>query len=893
MPYDPANFSFSYSHSSKHSDGQTLVYDNEDTWRGAINYSWVPVYKPLEPFKKWKTKSKYAEILKKWAFNYLPQNISANTEMTRSYTETLERDLENLENVNDSLVTYSSQFLWNRDLSIRWDLTKNLHLSFQSATRAEIEEPKNIRQINKDLAPDDYAVWKDSVWQSIKHMGSPLDYNQNFNASYKLPLNMMPIFDWLNADGTYSATYHWARGSADEYGEIKYGHTITSNRTININSSMAMEKLYNHIPFLKKVNDKFNKSGNNSNTSKKTKTTKKKSKTELAAEGEELSPEDAKKKIAGPTDEEKKEKLLAQQKKNTFSKLITIPADTTITLTHGKKTKRIIVSAKDEDGKTIPIKFKKVDENKIMVFNKADSAVKMKVSVLALEPLDDKGWYKALQYVSRFAMMVRNVSASYKNQYSLTLPGFMNNVGDVFGQKNVADAMSPGLDFAFGFIGDDYIEKARSRGWLLNSQSEYASPATISKTEDLQIKFTLEPFKNFKIDMNMAHTHTRSKSIQYMYDGNPTTHSGSFSMTTISISSALAGIGDANNGFHSSAFEKFCGSLEGYRQRVQAQYENTVYPEGTTYAGTKFNAEKTPVELYSADVMVPAFLNAYTGYKSLKLFPTIARMLPNWSMKYSGLSNLPWIRDHFKSVNINHGYKSIYAVGAYSSYSTYKSFMGDNIGFINSTTTGNPVPNSMFNISTVSINEAFSPLLGLDFTLPNNLTFKAEYRTTRVMTLSMTSVQLNETLSKDWVFGVGYKIADFRFIRSKAKALAAKNSRNNRGDGDDDNNSRSNTKKSSTQNNKSKGFAHDLNLRLDVSWRKQAAITRDIATVSSQATSGNNAFKLAFTADYSLSRLLTMSFYYDRQSNTPLLSSSSYPTVTQDFGLSMKFSLTR
>ena len=311
----------------------------------------------VKPFKKWKTKSKYADILKKWAFNYMPQNISANTEMTRSYSETLERDLENLENVNDSLVTYSSQFLWNRDLSIRWDLTKNLHLSFQSATRAEIEEPKNIRQINKDLAPDDYAVWKDSVWQSIKHMGSPLDYNQNISASYKLPLNMMPIFDWLNADGTYSSTYHWARGSADEFGMIKYGHTITSNRTININSSMAMEKLYNHIPFLKKVNDKFNKSGNKSNTTKK-ETPKKKSKTELAAEGEEQSPEDAKKKIAQPTAEEKQANLLAQQKKNTFSKLVTIPADTSMVITHGKKTKRIIVSAKDEDGKSLPIKFK-------------------------------------------------------------------------------------------------------------------------------------------------------------------------------------------------------------------------------------------------------------------------------------------------------------------------------------------------------------------------------------------------------------------------------------------------------------------------------------------------------------------------------------------------------
>ena len=57
--------------------------------------------------------------------------------------------------------------------------------------------------------------------------------------------------------------------------------------------------------------------------------------------------------------------------------------------------------------------------------------------------------------------------------------------------------------------------------------------------------------------------------------------------------------------------------------------------------------------------------------------------------------------------------------------------------------------------------------------------------------------------------------------------------------------------------------------------------------------SGNSAFKLSFAADYTLSKLLTMSFYYDRQTNTPLLSSSSYPTTTQDFGLSLKFSLTR
>ena len=86
---------------------------------------------------------------------------------------------------------------------------------------------------------------------------------------------------------------------------------------------------------------------------------------------------------------------------------------------------------------------------------------------------------------------------------------------------------------------------------------------------------------------------------------------------------------------------------------------------------------------------------------------------------------------------------------------------------------------------------------------------------------------------------------------------------------------------------------HDLNMRADFSLRSQAAITRDIASGVSSASSGNSALAFKFAADYTLSRLLTLTFYYDRQTNTPLLSSSSYPTTTRDFGLSLKFSLTR
>ena len=396
----------------------------------------------------------------------------------------------------------------------------------------------------------------------------------------------------------------------------------------------------------------------------------------------------------------------------------------------------------------------------------------------------------------------------------------------------------------------------------------------------MQIRTTLEPVKNLKIDLNASRTETVSKSIQYMYEGSPTTQSGTFTMTTISIGSAFESMGDATNGYKSKTFDKFVNSLENFRQKVENRYAGARMPDGSQY-----DAATSPVNMYGADVMIPAFLNAYTsmGGSSLDIFPKLSSLLPNWTVRYSGLSQLPWFRDLFKSVNINHSYKSIYAVGAYQSYSTWEEYR-DGLGFITDAVSGMPTPSSMYNISQVSINEAFSPLLGVDVTLHNNLTAKVEYRSTRNLSLSMTSIQVNEAISKDWVIGMGYKINNFSLFGG-AGHRKVKGKKTNDAD--------SNNQNKSTSKNNSKGFNNDLNLRLDLSYRKQASITRDIASLTSTASNGNTAFKFAFTADYTLSRLITLSFYYDMQTNTPLLSSSSYPTTTHDFGLNLKMSLTR
>ena len=860
MPYDPANFSFSYSHAHRFTSGKTTVYEKEDQWRGALNYAYAPVYKTWEPFKKMKGNQKWQNFHRAFGLNYLPQSIAFNTEITRSYYELQERDMENLDNHSLPL-TFNSQFLWNRDFALRWDFTKNLHFSFQSATHAEIEEP--YTPVNKDLYPDRYSAWKDSVWHSIKNLGTPLDYQQQITASYQLPLNKLPYLEWVNSDATYNARYTWVRGTKRNDG-VSLGNTINSNRNLNITGSFNLETVYHYFPFLKKADERYRRGNRTSmaasmtSRTSRTRDARNTSQARNASQASPLTPDE--------------EKLPLH--KNAYQREVTLRPDTTITVAHNKNARRLVVTARTNDGQPYRIKYKVIDANKILIKNL--DTVQVKLSIVAKPSSENEWWYKPTQAVASFLMLVRTIDVSYRNQYSMLLPGILPMVCAICGQ-NADGLLKPGLDFAFGLIGDNYIDKALENNWLIK-KDDIATPATVNSVNDLQIRAVLEPIRDLKIDLNASWTDNRARSIQYMYAGKPTTHSGSFNMTTISLKGSLAGIGDATNDYASSTFDHFRSLIPEFRDRVQAQYADA--PQ-----------KHQDVNPYSADVMVPAFLSAYTmgAGKSLTIFPAITRMLPNWSVRYTGLSRIPWVSEHLKSLTLSHAYKSVYSVGGYASYSAWQEYM-NGLGFIKDQMTGGLMPSSMYNVSTVSINEAFSPLFGVDATFLNNLSAKLEYRTTRVLSLSMTSVQINEALSRDWVLGMGYKIQDFRLFTDGFSRKVKKTQK--RSKSPSNSSSASSASQASSSSSKS-GVNHDLNLRLDISFRKQAAITRDIASGMSSASSGNSAFKLSFMADYTLSRLMTITAYYDQQTNTPLLANSSYPTTTRDFGLSLKFSLTR
>ena len=817
MPYDPANFSFSFSHSTTNNSGSTVSWENKLNWRASASYNYASPIKTIKPFEKIKNKSKWLKIIKEWGFNPLPQSLALNSDITRNYHELQRRDLNAIAGNEEIPLTFSQQFYWNRSFSIKWDPTTNLKMNLSTGTNAEVEEP--FLPVNKDHYPNEYAMWKDSVKTSLMNLGRPLSYQQNFSATYTLPLNKMPIFEWLTTDVSYSGTYNWQRGNS--VGGASFGNNIANRRNIALKGTFNFEKLYNLVPYLEETNKRFASNNSKKSTSKTSKTKAKKPKP--------------------------------------YTKEVKLQMDTTVTLTHNLKSKKIDVTARTRKGDSYKLKYKVVDENKILIKNQ--DSINVKITVVAKTTGERSDFAKAMQYPTRALMLVRNINFTYTNAYAMNLPGFLPNAGDIFGQSNTGGLYAPGLDFAFGLTDDSFLSKAHKRNWLLRNDS-ISSQATTTAAEDLQLRMTLEPFKDLKIDLNANWTRNNSKSIQFMYDGMPTSESGGFNMTTISIGNSFGG-GNADNNYRSAAFDKFTGNLESHRRRMENRYKGSRYPASSTLAGELYDPVNGGVDLYSADVMVPAFLETYTGNGGGDIFPSMLSMLPNWKIKYAGLAKLARFKEKFKSVNIEHGYKSVYAVGSYSTYATYMEYTRG-IGFVNNTTTGLPVPSSRYNISTVSINESFSPLIGIDVTTNNNLTLGTKFIQSRVLNLSLTAIQMVETYTQEVAFNVGYKILNFKPFNGGKKASKSK-----------------------------KDNGNDVNIRADFSFRNSSSICRSIDKGTTQATSGNKSFNYSLTADYAYSKMLTFSLYFDRQKSIPLISTNSYPTTTTDFGVSMRFSLTR
>lgn len=363
-------------------------------------------------------------------------------------------------------------------------------------------------------------------------------------------------------------------------------------------------------------------------------------------------------------------------------------------------------------------------------------------------------------------------------------------------------------------------------------------------------------------------TDSRTSRVQFMYDNMPTSLSGSYTKTHVALATALRS-SKAENGYYDPTFQRFLDYIPLMAARVQGQYDGQRYPtggfmEGLPQAGQPFSPEVGGVSATSSDVLIPAFVAAYSGNdparQYLSPFPSFAAALPNWRVTYDGLLNLGNLRNVFKSFQINHAYQCTYSVGSYSSYLNWLGVDGD-LGFTLDELSGRPIPSSPYNISSVVITEKFAPLVGVTVTLKNDLRLSAEYRDSRTLTLNSSAGQLVEAAQKGLTVGVGYKIVNFSSVL-KLKGKQA-------------------------------GVSNDLNINADFSYAHSQALIRRIESNYTQATSGTRNITMNLTAQYALSKRLSLGLFFDHQVNTPLVSTSSYPTSNSSYGVTVDLNLAR
>ena len=829
MFYDPANFSISASYNEQVQHSPEIEKDITTDYKGSFNYSYNFNPKPWEPFKKME-KLKKIKFLSELNFYYLPQSWAFNTNMRRTFTHLKMRDFNTADlggaTDNEMELTFSKDFTWDRNFDFKYDLTKNIKFSFQTAMNSTVDEgyyTPEILNMYEDLRFENnyYEAWKDSIQHSMATWGTPYTYQQLFSASWNVPFNRIPYLEAITANASYNATYNWNRTM--QTSESSLGNVISGTRAWQVDGGINFETLYNKSKYWKEMSQHYN------------------------------------------------QRSLRRRafKPKTYTEIVSLKGGEAKEITHRLGSESLKISATTRDGKSVKLNIKPTSNTKAEIKSKEDLQ-NITITITTVNKSQRSAGQVTADMLAYVGTMFRKLQVTYRNTNSLTIPGFAPQAG-FMGQQRFNDLYAPGFDFAFGAFGDDFVEKAKNNGWL-SGDTTVVQPATRSKTSDFDAKLTLEPLPGLKIQLNSKRYEAQSSSIIYSYDQLQENMTGSFNITQIAIGTAFHKLGSADENFASETFQRFLDNRDIMTDRVQQQYNGLKYPNAgfipAHLRNKPYDSKNGAVARNSADVLVPAFLAAYIGRDassiSLSPFMSLLQSLPNWSVTFDGLGKLPWLRDQFKSINLTHAYTCKYAVGSYSTYSTWTPALdlsNKQIGFVRDVTTDMPIPSSAYDISSVTLTENFSPLIGLNMTMKNSLSAKFEYRKQRNISLNVNSVQITEGHTDEFVIGAGYTIKNLNFI-AKSK------------------------------NGGQKKVSNDLKLNVDVSYKDIKTLLRKVEENLTQASSGNKVFGIKISADYVLSQKINLQLFYDHQGTTPLIS-SSYPIKSDNIGINIKLMLTQ
>lgn len=428
---------------------------------------------------------------------------------------------------------------------------------------------------------------------------------------------------------------------------------------------------------------------------------------------------------------------------------------------------------------------------------------------------------------------VKNIQINYTENNGTVLPGYLPGLG-FFGSSK------PTLGFVFGSQSDVRYEAARN-GWL-TTFPEFNQNFTQIQNKKLNVTAQMEVFPDFKIDLTADRTYAYNFSEQFdvtagQYNSRAPYDFGNFNISTILISTAFTQ-SDVN---FSKTFQEFRDNRIIIADRLAERY----------YGNSSFlrDAEGYPLGYgkNSQQVLLPAFLAAYSGQSADKVSTGVFRNvpLPNWTIKYTGLMRYKWFKDNFKRFSIQHGYRASYNVNAFRS----------NLNSAPLDANGNFFASKI--ISNVNLAEQFNPLVKVEFEMKNSIKVLAELKRDRTLNMSFDNNLLTEVSGNEYIIGLGYRIKDV-------------------------------TINSSLADNAAGIIKSDINIKADFSLRKNNTIVRYLDYDNNQLGGGQDLWSVRLTADYSFSKNLTAIFFYDHQFSQAVIS-TSFPTTNIRGGFTLRY----
>ncbi len=443
---------------------------------------------------------------------------------------------------------------------------------------------------------------------------------------------------------------------------------------------------------------------------------------------------------------------------------------------------------------------------------------------------------KSLTSLVDVLTLIKRVQMSYSENNGSVLPGYLPSVG-------FAGGLMPTLGYTLGSQADIRYEAAR-QGWLTGYPS-FNQSFTQMHSSKFKATAQVVPLKGLIIDFNAERDYMENRMENFRvsdqnYIPRNSNVFGNFGMSTILLRTSFK----PSRGAMNSNFENF----RSFRFQIAERLA-----QNTTLANLGKNEEGYPLGFgkNQQEVLLHSFIAAYSGAnpEQIELNTIKSVPLPNWNLKFTGLTNFKSISKIFSRLSINHAYRASYTL---TNFQTNFDFDPDQPNLTDKL--GNVIPKKLY--SNVNLVEQFNPLIRLDMEMNNSLKLLAELRKERAISLSLDNNLITESNGDEYIVGLGYRVKDLRFRTNFGGRRVT--------------------------------LKGDLNIKADLSYRDNITVLRNLEFDNNQVTAGQRLLAIKIGADYALSRNLTALFFYDHNFSEFAIS-TAFPQTSIRTGFTVRY----